>query len=139
VLETVPWAVFTDPEVAQIGFTEEQTRARGADVVVHRLAMDRVDRAQTLGETDGLIKIMSDQSGRFLGATIVAPSAAEVLNELAVATTAGVELQDLGSTIHVYPTIGLGVQQLASDFAIRKSANGLRGAVARLLRGRSRR
>jgi pyruvate/2-oxoglutarate dehydrogenase complex dihydrolipoamide dehydrogenase (E3) component len=136
--ETVPWAVFTDPEVAQIGITEEQARARAADVVVHRLPLDRVDRAATLGETDGLIKILSDETGRLLGATIVAPSAAEVVNEVAVAMSAGVDVQDLGSTMHVYPTIGIAVQQLASAFAVRKSAGGLRGTVSRMLIRRSR-
>lgn len=68
--------------------------------MVHRLAMDRVDRAQSLGETDGLIKILSDDAGQLRGATIVGPSTAEVLNELAVAMTAGIELRDLGSTMH---------------------------------------
>lgn len=136
VLEAVPWAVFTDPEVAQIGITEDRARARVAGLVVHRLPLDRVDRAQTLRQTEGLIKILSDESGRILGATLVGPSAAEVLNELSVAMTAGIAVQDLGSTIHVYPTMGVGIQQLASDFAVKKSAEGLRGAVSRMLVGR---
>jgi pyruvate/2-oxoglutarate dehydrogenase complex dihydrolipoamide dehydrogenase (E3) component len=139
VAETVPWAVFTDPEVAQIGLTEAQARADGGAVVVNRLPLERIDRAQTLGDTAGLVKIVSDESGRLIGATVVAPSAAEVINELAVAMGAGVGLQELGSTIHVYPTIGIGIQQLASEIAIRKSARGFRGAVSRMLMTRARR
>jgi pyruvate/2-oxoglutarate dehydrogenase complex dihydrolipoamide dehydrogenase (E3) component len=137
--ETVPWAVFTGPELAQVGLTEAQCRARGLKIVVHRLPLERVDRAQTLAETDGFIKIVSSGAGRILGASIVGPGAADVANELAVAMVGGVDLQHLASTMHIYPTIGLGVQQLASEFAYGLSSRGLRGALARALMARARR
>ena len=132
--ETVPWAVFTDPEVAQVGLTEGEVRARGLRSQVLRLPLERVDRAQTLGDTDGLLKLIVNGSGRLLGATVVAPEAAEVANELSVALTADLSLEQLARTIHVYPTFGLAIQQLASEFAMQKAVGGLRGAVARLLR-----
>jgi pyruvate/2-oxoglutarate dehydrogenase complex dihydrolipoamide dehydrogenase (E3) component len=134
---TVPWAVFTEPELAQVGLTEEQARGHGTKIRVQRLPLERVDRAQTLGETDGFVKVVTSAAGRILGASIVGPSAAEVANELAVAITGGVDLEHLASTMHIYPTIGLGVQQLASDFTFRLSSNGLRGAVARALMARA--
>lgn len=131
--ETVPWAVFTDPEIAQVGLTEDDARARRLEFEVHRLPLERVDRAQTLGDTEGFIKLLSTGAGRILGASIVAPDAAEVANELWLAVGADLSLQQLAKAIHVYPTIGIGVQQLASRFAMRHAASGLRGALARAL------
>jgi pyruvate/2-oxoglutarate dehydrogenase complex dihydrolipoamide dehydrogenase (E3) component len=139
VADTVPWAVFTEPELAQVGLTELQCHARGMKVAMHRLPLERVDRAQTLGATDGFIKIVASSAGRVLGATVVGPSAADLANELAVAVTGGVDLQHLASTMHIYPTLGLGAQQLASEFAYRQSSRGLRGALARALMARARR
>ncbi len=136
--ETVPWAVFTEPELAQVGVTEQQAAERGMKIAVHRLPLERVDRAQTLGETEGFIKIVSSSAGRILGASIVGPAAADVANELAVAMAGGVDLQHLASTMHIYPTISLGVQQLASEFAFGLASRGLRGAVARALMARAR-
>jgi pyruvate/2-oxoglutarate dehydrogenase complex dihydrolipoamide dehydrogenase (E3) component len=137
--EIVPWAVFTEPEVAQVGLTEARGRARGMKIVVHRLPLERVDRAQTLGETEGFIKIVSSGSGRILGASIVGPAAADVANQLAVAMAGGSHLQHLASTMHIYPTIGFGVQQLASEFAFGLASHGLRGGLARALIARARR
>jgi len=103
---TVPWAVFTQPELAQVGLTEEQAREQGRKMAVHRLPLERVDRAQTSRQTDGFIKIVATPSGKILGATIVAPAAGELANELSVAIACGVDLQRLASTMHVYPSKG---------------------------------
>jgi pyruvate/2-oxoglutarate dehydrogenase complex dihydrolipoamide dehydrogenase (E3) component len=139
VTQTVPWAVFTQPELAQVGLTEELARAQGRKVTVSRLALERVDRAQTSGDTDGFIKIVASPSGKVLGGTIVAPVAAELANELSIAIAGGLDLQRLASTMHVYPTIGLGIQQIASDFAFERARTGLRGAVSQALVTRFRR
>src|SRR5712692_2794733 len=98
----------TEPELAQVGLSEQQAHARRMKIAVHRLPLERVDRAQTLGETDGFLKIVASSAGRILGATIVGPAAADLANELAVAIAGGVDLQHLASTMHIYPTIGLG-------------------------------
>lgn len=135
VAKTVPWAVFTDPEIAQVGLTEQEARAGGVDFRVLRLPLERVDRAQTLGDTDGLLKLIVNGSGDILGATVVASAAAEVANELSVALAADLSLEQLARTIHLYPTFGLGIQQLASEFAMQQAGRGLRGAVVRLLAG----
>src|SRR5262252_382505 len=74
--------------------------------IVHRLPLERVDRAQTSRQTDGFIKIVATPSGKILGATIVAPAAGELANELSVAIACGVDLQRLASTMHVYPSKG---------------------------------
>ena len=76
---SVPWAVFTDPAVAQVGLTEEQARARGAAVTVRRLPVERNDRAQTAAERHGLLKFVLRPDGALLGATVVGTAAGELI------------------------------------------------------------
>jgi pyruvate/2-oxoglutarate dehydrogenase complex dihydrolipoamide dehydrogenase (E3) component len=135
----VPWAVFTDPEVAQVGSTEAELRSRGEHVVVHHLRLEKVDRAQAVAATDGFIKLLVHQGGEVLGAVIVGTAAAEVANELSAALDAGLRLPDLARAMHVYPTFGSGVQQLASDASLEGALWGWRGRLAGLLLARNRR
>jgi len=132
---TVPWVVFTDPEVGQVGVTEAEARRRSDRVRVHRWPMARVDRAQTQAATEGFIKIVTEPDGTVLGATIVASLADPMVNELAVAMAGGIKLSRLASTIHAYPTYGFGIQQLAAEDALTKATSGLKG---KLLRGLAR-
>ncbi len=132
--EGVPWVVFTDPEVGQVGTTEEQVRTHGGRTEALRLPLERVDRAQTTGELDGFIKLVT-RNDTLVGATVVAPVAGEVINELALAIQSTATLRQLSSTIHVYPTYGLGIQQLASHATIAGFARGLQGRLlGRLMR-----
>ena len=80
--DRVPWATFTDPEVAHIGLTEAQARARlGDKAVTHHLSMERVDRARTERDPGGFIKLVHRRDGTLLGATIVAGQAGEMIHE----------------------------------------------------------
>ena len=135
IAETVPWAVFTDPQIAQVGLSEQEAASRGLEFEVYRLPFERVDRAQTIGALEGFIKLLATASGRLLGATIVGANASEVANELSLAMTARLALPVLARSMHVYPTFGLGIQQLASQFAMRQASRGLRGKVTRRLAG----
>jgi pyruvate/2-oxoglutarate dehydrogenase complex dihydrolipoamide dehydrogenase (E3) component len=134
VRETVPWAAFTDPEVAQAGFSEGQARAQFADIKVHRFELERVDRAQTEGEREGFLKLITDAKGKLVGATTVSRAAGETINELALAIERGLTVSDLASTIHVYPSFGFAVQQLAAEVSIEAATSGARGRVTRSLR-----
>jgi pyruvate/2-oxoglutarate dehydrogenase complex dihydrolipoamide dehydrogenase (E3) component len=130
----VPWVVFTDPEVGQVGLTEAQARAGGGGCEVLRLPLERIDRAQTTADLDGFIKLII-RDNTLAGATVVAPVASEIINELAFAIQSGATLRDLSSTIHVYPTYGIGIQQLASRTAMTKFASGWPGRLlGRLMR-----
>lgn len=134
VREAVPWTVFTDPELARVGTAEVEARARHRKVEVHRLELERVDRAQTEGETDGFLKLLTvGRRQRVLGASIVGPHAGEVANQIAVAIEAGMGLPELARTVLLYPTMGFGVGQLAAS--ARLAAASARPA-ARLLRRR---
>jgi len=130
----VPWAAFTDPEVAQAGINEAAARAQFKDVRVHRIELERVDRAETEDERDGFLKLVTRDGGKVIGATVVSRAAGETINELALAIDRGLTLSDLASTIHVYPTFGFAVQQLAADASLEAATSGTRGKMTRALR-----
>ncbi len=101
----VPWATYTDPEVARVGLSVDEANARGVDVEVTRHELAHVDRAIADGETRGFIKVLTQRgSDRILGATIVAPAAGELIAEYVLAMTHGLGLKKLMGTIHIYPT-----------------------------------
>lgn len=122
----LPWATFTEPEVAHVGLTEAQARARArnsGETRVVALPLAAVDRAVAEGETDGFIKLIAAPKGELLGATIVGPAAGELINELALALERRLTLGQLAATTHVYPTIGLGLQQAAGQLALASTAD----------------
>lgn len=114
----VPWCTFTDPELAHAGLTEAQARAEHGDarVRVWRRDLARVDRAATDSATGGEVRIVTAR-GRVVGAHVLAPSAGELVGELALAIDRKLPLTDLASVVHVYPTIALAIQQIAGDAA----------------------
>jgi pyruvate/2-oxoglutarate dehydrogenase complex dihydrolipoamide dehydrogenase (E3) component len=117
VREHVPWTAFTSPEVAQCGRSEAAARERypGDDQVrVARWPLERLDRAVTAHDVAGFIKIVHRPNAEILGAQIVAGSAGEIINEVALAIEHHIKLSDLASVMHVYPTYAIGLQQLAS-------------------------
>jgi pyruvate/2-oxoglutarate dehydrogenase complex dihydrolipoamide dehydrogenase (E3) component len=132
--QNIPWVVFTDPEVAQAGLSEVEARAQFSDVKVHRLELERVDRAQTADEREGFLKLITGAGGKLVGATVVSVAAGETVNELALAIDRGLTLSDLASTIHAYPTFGFAVQQLAAEATFEAAASGIRGQAIRALR-----
>jgi pyruvate/2-oxoglutarate dehydrogenase complex dihydrolipoamide dehydrogenase (E3) component len=121
VRSAVPWTVFTDPEVAQCGLSETDARKRFSnqrEVRVARWQLDRVDRAVTDQDLNGLIKVVHRRNGEVLGAQIVAARAGEIIQEFALALDHRLKLSDLASSMHVYPTYATGVQQLAAEVRI---------------------
>ena len=130
----IPWAVFTDPEVAQAGLSEAEARTQFTDVKVHRIELERVDRAQTEDQRDGFLKLVTRAGGKLVGATAVSRAAGETINELALAIDRGLSVSDLASTIHAYPTFGFAVQQLAAEASFEAAASGIRGHALRTIR-----
>ncbi len=130
---TVPSVVFTDPEVGQVGITEAEARAQQEPLEVHRWPMERTDRAQTQGATDGFLKLVVKPDGSLLGATAVAGVAGELINELELVREAGFKLPAVASSIHAYPTYGFAIQQLAAQVALAKATSGLKGKLLRRL------
>ena len=102
----VPWAIYTDPEVATVGLTERQALALGRRFEVTRLDLTDSDRAITDGMETGFIKVLTPPGrDRILGVTLVGHRAGEMLAEYVLAMSHGMGLRALLSTIHVYPTL----------------------------------
>jgi pyruvate/2-oxoglutarate dehydrogenase complex dihydrolipoamide dehydrogenase (E3) component len=114
----IPWCTFTDPELAHAGMTVAEARAaHGEDgVEVFRHDLTHSDRARADGATEGAIMIVTAR-GRMVGAHILAPAAGEMIAELALAITRRLKLSEVASSIHVYPTLSIGISQLAAEAA----------------------
>ena len=131
--EHVPWATFTDPEVAQAGHTEEQARRRHGDKVrVLTRQFTQIDRAVIEGAGGGFIKVVS-HNGKVLGATVVGPRAADVIQEWTTAIDRKMRLSDVIKTMHVYPTVGMGNQQLAWEAYFSSLTSGFKGQALQWL------
>jgi len=102
----VPWATFTDPEVARVGLNETDARDQGIACEVTRYQLDDLDRAIADGEDHGFIKVLTvPGKDRILGVTIVGYHASELLAEYVLAMKQGLGLNKILATIHVYPTL----------------------------------
>jgi len=127
----LPWTTFLDPEVARVGMSEAEARDRYGDAVrVYTRDLAESDRAICDGETEGLIKIVARRNGRILGATIVASRAGEMITGISLAMRHGLSLSDLSSTIHVYPSWSVPIQQIASDAAVDRFVGSRLGRIA---------
>jgi pyruvate/2-oxoglutarate dehydrogenase complex dihydrolipoamide dehydrogenase (E3) component len=112
----VPWCTYTDPELAHAGLTEAQAREeQGDDVQVWRHDLSHSDRARTDSAPGGEIRIVTAKGGRIVGAHALMPNAGEVIHELALAIFEKKKLSDLGSLVHVYPTLSMGIGRLAGE------------------------
>lgn len=101
----VPWATYTDPEVARVGLSEAEAAARNVPVEVVRYGLDDLDRAITEGQGEGWVKVLvKPGTDRILGAQVVGSEAGELISEFVLAMTHGLGLKKLMGTIHVYPT-----------------------------------
>ncbi|GAB6067332.1 bifunctional TVP38/TMEM64 family protein/FAD-dependent oxidoreductase [Methylothermus subterraneus] len=102
----VPWATFTDPEVARVGLSETEARQRGIAYEISRYAFQELDRAIADGATLGFVKVLTPPGkDKILGVTIVGERAGDLLAEFVLAMKHGIGLNKLLATIHVYPTL----------------------------------
>lgn len=114
--DQIPWAVFTDPEVAHVGLTEAAARERWGDAaVVVRHDYSRVDRAATEAHTAGFATLIGDPKQRLVGATIVAEAAGESIAEMVAWLRQGARLRAVAGAIHAYPTMTEGPWRAALD------------------------
>ncbi|RUA21496.1 MAG: hypothetical protein DSY79_05950 [Chloroflexi bacterium] len=132
VLERVPWATFTDPEVAHVGLTEDQARERHGDKVQAAIwPMDQTDRWVTEGDSPGFLKVVHLPNGKLLGVTIVSARAGEMVQEWTLALDQGLKLSHMAESIHIYPTYALASQQLASKLRVEQLLSGTLGKILR--------
>ncbi|MCS6897138.1 MAG: mercuric reductase, partial [Nitrospira sp.] len=101
----MPWCIFTDPEIAHVGLSEQEAKDKGFRVETYTYGLDEVDRAILEGEEEGFARIhVQKGTDRILGATIVASHAGEMINEFSVLMKAGRGATVIAGTIHPYPT-----------------------------------
>lgn len=102
----IPWATFTDPEVARVGLNEQDAKQQGIGYEVTRFAIEELDRAIADGENHGFIKVLTvSGKDKILGVTIVGYHAAEIIAEYILAMKQGIGLNKILGTIHIYPTL----------------------------------
>ncbi len=102
----MPWAVFTDPEVARVGINEQEAKQRNIDHEITRYNIDDLDRAIADGEAHGFVKVLTKKgSDKILGVTIVGPHAGDIISEYITAMVHGLGLKKILGTIHIYPTL----------------------------------
>jgi pyruvate/2-oxoglutarate dehydrogenase complex dihydrolipoamide dehydrogenase (E3) component/uncharacterized membrane protein YdjX (TVP38/TMEM64 family) len=102
----IPWATFTDPEVARVGLSETEATAQGIPFEVTRYGLDDLDRAIADGHDEGYVKVLTvPGKDTILGATIVGAHAGDLLAEFVLAMRHGLGLKKILGTIHSYPTM----------------------------------
>jgi len=113
----IPAVVFTDPELAWVGLTEDQAKKEGRNVEVAIYPWAASGRAQALGRTEGLTKwVIDPDTERVLGCGIVGPGAGELISEAALAMEMGCEIRDLSETIHPHPTLSETIMNAGETF-----------------------
>jgi dihydrolipoamide dehydrogenase len=112
----VPACIFTLPEAAFVGLSEEQAREKGQDILVGKASFMANGRAQTMGETAGLVKVVAQAgTGLILGVSIVGPRATDLIAEAALALQNNLHLADIHHTIHAHPTLAETLHEAVAD------------------------
>ena len=113
----IPWATFTDPEVARVGLSEAEARDKGIAYEVTRYGIDDLDRAIADGTAQGFVKVLTvPGKDRILGVTIVGEHAGDLIAEFVLAMKQGLGLNRILGTIHIYPTLAEANKYAAGDW-----------------------
>lgn len=116
-LMALPHVTFTDPQIASVGLTERQAKTQGLRIKTAVLPLQHVPRALASRNTKGLIKLVAEEeTGRLLGAHVLAAEAGEVIQEATLAIRFGLTVQDLADTFHPYLTMVEGLKLAALTF-----------------------
>jgi len=109
----MPAAIFTDPEIATVGLTENEAKKQGKKVNIGKFPFAASGRAMAVTETDGFIKVLTDPENddKVLGVTIVGPEASDLISESALAMEMHAYAEDVALTVHPHPTLGEGVME----------------------------
>jgi dihydrolipoamide dehydrogenase len=114
--DTIPAVVYTWPEVASVGLTEEQVREREIPYCVGSFPFSGAGRARCMGETDGFVKLISHgKTDRILGVHIIGPRAADMIAECVLALEFGASSEDISRTIHGHPTFSEALMEAAMN------------------------
>ena len=109
----LPASVFTEPEFATVGLTQEEAAAKGIAVKSGVFPLQASGRAMTMDATDGLIKVLADGSDKVIGAHVVAPGASDMMPVLTMAVARGLTLKELDRIIYIHPSLSEGIGEAA--------------------------
>ncbi|HBW38123.1 dihydrolipoyl dehydrogenase [Desulfosporosinus sp. BICA1-9] len=109
----VPSAIFTHPEIAAVGATEQELKAADVKYKVSKFPFSANGKAIALGETIGIVKILTNEEGIVLGSSIMGPQASSLIQELVLAVEKGLNAEELAKTIHAHPTLPEAVMEAA--------------------------
>ena len=112
--DIIPGVVYTAPEVASIGRTEEQLKEAGIAYKVGKFPFQANSRARSTGQTDGFVKLLADAStDRLLGCHIIGPEAGTLIAEIGIAMEFGASSEDIARTCHAHPTLEEAIKEAA--------------------------
>jgi len=112
----IPGCVYTEPEVAGTGLTEQEAKDKGYDVEVGRFTFKSLGKAMAINENVGFVKIVSEKKyGEILGAHIVGPHASDLIHEICVSIKLESTIEELMHTIHAHPSLSEAVMEAAQD------------------------
>ena len=112
--DVIPGVVYTSPEVASVGKTEEELKAAGIDYNVGKFPFSANGRAKAMNRTDGFVKVLADKkTDRVLGVHIIGPVAGEMIHETALAMEFGASAEDIARTCHAHPTLSEAIKEAA--------------------------
>ena len=112
---TIPSCVFTSPEVASVGMTEQQAREKGIEYKVGRFPFTASGKATAAGDRDGFVKLIFDENEKLIGAHMVGATVTEMLGEPTLAKRLGVTAHAIAKTIHSHPTMHEGIMEAAES------------------------
>ena len=114
--QIIPWVIYTWPEIAWVGMTEQALKESGIDYKIGTFPFAANSRARTMGDTSGLVKILADsQSDKILGVHVLGPNASELISEAVLAMEFDASSEDIARTIHAHPSLSETMHEAALD------------------------
>jgi mercuric reductase len=114
---SLPWVVFTDPQIAGTGLDEAQAAVQNIPFEVSKLTLDNVPRSLAANDTRGFIKLIRNtETDQLIGARIVAPEGGELIQQLSMAIKYGITVKELAESFYPYLTLGEGIKLAAITF-----------------------
>jgi pyruvate/2-oxoglutarate dehydrogenase complex dihydrolipoamide dehydrogenase (E3) component len=130
----VPWVTYTDPELANVGLTEDEARKKHGQINIYRWPFHENDRAQAERATEGFVKVVTDRKGRIVGAAIVGEHAGEIIQMWSLAISQGLGIKAMTQWISPYPTLSEVNKRAALGYYAAKAGSPLVRRVVGLVR-----
>ena len=114
--KSIPWGIFTTPEIGAVGLTETQAKERGLNIKIGIFPFSYNGKAHASNDTEGFVRIISDTASKeIIGAIIIGPRATDLIHEIAVAMHGEITIDILADTVHSHPTLSEAVMEAAED------------------------